>query len=53
MREAVFDAEIFAVAGGVLADQVDLANALREQAGGFGHHGFEAAAADSRRGTAG
>ena len=29
--EAILETEIFAVSGGVLADQVDLANALREQ----------------------
>ena len=34
-RETVLHPEILAVAGGVLADQVDLAHALRKQARGF------------------
>ena len=38
--------QVFAVAGGVLADQVDLAHALLEQARGFGNHRFEAPAAE-------
>ncbi len=46
LREAVFEAEVFAVAGGVLADQIDLAHALFEEASGFRDHGFETAAAE-------
>src|ERR1035441_3688497 len=46
MSEAVVQSEIFAVAGGILADQVDLANTLLEEAGGFRDHRFEAAAAE-------
>ena len=53
LRQAVLQAEILAVAGGVLADQVDLAHALREQARGFGDHALETAAAERRRDTAG
>src|ERR1017187_6726711 len=47
MGEAVGESEILAVAGGVLADQVDLADALLEEAGGLGDYGFEAPAAES------
>ena len=46
LRQTVFEAEIFAVAGGVLADQIDLAHALREEARRFRNHRFEAAAAE-------
>src|SRR5580698_3049470 len=46
LREAVFETEVFAVAGGVLADQIDLAHALFEEASGFRDHGFETAAAE-------
>src|ERR1035438_5117378 len=45
--QAVVEPEILAVAGGVLADQVDLADALLEEAGGLGDYGFEAPAAES------
>jgi len=45
VREAVGEAEIFAVARGVLADQVDLADALGEHASGFDDNRFETAAA--------
>ena len=44
--EAVREPQIFAVAGGVLADQVDFADALLEEAGGLGDDGFEAPAAE-------
>ena len=46
LRQAVFDAEILAVRRGVLADQIDLANALREQARRFHDHRLEAPAAE-------
>ena len=41
--EAVFEAEIFAVAGGVLADEGDLADAAGDEGLGFGDDGFKAA----------
>ncbi len=44
--KAVFQAEIFAVAGGVLADEGDLADAALGQAFGLGDHGLEAAGAE-------
>ena len=47
MGQAVFEAEIFAVTGSVLPDEVDFANALAEEPRGFGDDGFEAAAAES------
>ena len=45
-REAVLKAEVLAIAGGVLADEVDLTDARREQPGGFSHHGLEPPAAE-------
>ena len=42
LREAVFEAEVFAVAGGVLADEGDLANALRDEVLGLGDDGTHA-----------
>ena len=36
MREAVLHAEVLAIGSRVLADQVDLAHALRKHARGFG-----------------
>ncbi len=45
LRQAVFQSEILAVTGGVLADQVDLANTLRKQPRRFADHRFEPAAA--------
>ena len=44
--EAVFEAEIFAVTGDVLADEVDFADAFVEEATGFEDEAFEAAAAE-------
>ena len=41
--EAVFEAEVFAVASGVLADEGNLADAAAGEAFGLGDHGFEAA----------
>jgi hypothetical protein len=41
--EAVFEAEVFAVAGGVLADEGDFANAAGDELLGFGDDGLEAA----------
>jgi hypothetical protein len=41
--EAVLEAEVFAVAGGVLADEGDLANAAGDEGFGFGDDGFESA----------
>ncbi len=43
--KAVGEAQVLAVAGGVLPDQVDLAHTALEQARGFGNHRFEAPAA--------
>ena len=45
-REPVFYAQVFAEAGGVLADEVDFADALREQPRGLCDHGFKAPAAE-------
>jgi hypothetical protein len=44
--QAILQAEVLAVAGGVLPDQVNLADTLPEQARGFGNDGLEAAAAE-------
>jgi hypothetical protein len=44
--EAVFEAEVFAIAGDVLADEVDFADAIVEQAAGFEDDAFKAAAAE-------
>ena len=44
--EAVFDAEVFAVAGGVLADEGDLLDAAGDELLGFGDDGLEAARAE-------
>ena len=41
--EAVAEAEVFAVAGGVLADEGDFADAAGDELLGFGDHGLEAA----------
>ena len=41
--QAIFQAEIFAVAGGVLADEGNLADAALRQALGLGNDGFKAA----------
>ncbi len=41
--ESVFDAEIFAVAGGVLADEGEFADAVGGEGARFGEHGFEGA----------
>ena len=46
MGEAVFEAEVFAVAGGVLADEGDLADALRDEVFGLGDDGRHAARAE-------
>ena len=45
-REAVFQAEVFAVAGGVLADEGDFLHAAGDELLGFCDHGFEAARAE-------
>ncbi len=45
-RQAVFQAEVFAVAGGVLADERDLAHAASRQALRLGHHRLEAPRAE-------
>ena len=44
--EAVFEAEVFAVAGGVLADEGDLVDAAGDQLLGFRDDGFESARAE-------
>src|ERR1022692_3763069 len=44
--EAIFQAEIFTVAGGVLSDQGDFADARPRQSLGFGNHRFETARAE-------
>ena len=44
--EAVFEAEIFAVAGGVLADEGDLLDAAGDKLLGLGDDGLEAAGAE-------
>ena len=44
-RQPIFQAEVFAVAGGVLPDQRDLAHALLRQALRFGDDGLKAARA--------
>ena len=44
--EAVGEAEVFAVAGGVLADEGDLADALGDEVFGFGDDGRHAAGAE-------
>ena len=44
--EAVLEAEVFAVAGGVLADEGDLADAAGDELLGFGDDGLEAAGAE-------
>ena len=44
--EAVFEAEVFAVTGGVLADEGDFPDAVRDELLGFGDDGFEAAGAE-------
>ena len=44
--EAVFEAEVFAVAGGVLADEGDFLDAAGDELLGFGDDGFEAAGAE-------
>ena len=44
--EAVFDAEVFAVAGGVLADEGDFLDAAGDELPGFSDDGFEAAGAE-------
>src|ERR1051326_7349209 len=44
-RETVFEAEIFAVARGVLADEGDFLHALARETLGFGDHRLEAARA--------
>ena len=41
--EAVFDAEVFAVAGGVLADKGDFLDAAGDELLGFSNYGLEAA----------
>jgi hypothetical protein len=41
--ETVAEAEVFAVAGGVLADESDFADAAGNELLGFGNDGFEAA----------
>ncbi len=46
MGEAVFEAQVFAVAGGVLADEIDFADAHGEHASGFVDDAFKAAAAE-------
>ncbi len=46
LGEAVGEAEIFAVAGGVLADEGDLADALGDEVLGFGEDGPHAARAE-------
>ena len=44
--EAVLEAEVFAVAGGVLADERDLADAAGDELLGLGDDGFESARAE-------
>src|SRR5262245_16380995 len=44
-RKPIAEAEILAIAGSVLTDQVDFAYSLLEQSGCFGNHRFEPAAA--------
>src|SRR5215469_9689349 len=44
--QSVFQAEVFAVAGRVLADESDFADAGAGQMFGFGHHRFKAARAE-------
>jgi len=39
--QAVFEAQVFAIAGGVLADEGDLLNAASDEALGFGDNRFE------------
>ena len=46
MGEAFFEAEVFAVAGGVLADEGDLADALGDEVLGLGDDGAHAARAE-------
>ena len=47
IRQAIFHSQIFAVASGVLADQIHFANTLPEQSRGFRHHRFEPPAPES------
>ena len=44
--QPIGDAQVFAVRGGVLPDQINLADALLEKARGFGNDGFQLAAAE-------
>ena len=44
--QPIGEAEVFAVGGGVLPNQIDFANAPIEEARGFGDHGFQMAAAE-------
>ena len=46
LRQAVFQSEIFPVAGGILADQIDFPDALAKKPRGFGNHRFKPAAAE-------
>src|SRR5258708_38700946 len=39
--QAIFQSEVFAIAGGVLSDERDFANPGLRQTLGFGDHGFE------------
>ncbi len=53
LGEAVGEAEVFAVAGGVLADEGDLADALRDELFGLGDDGATCGASGTCRGAAG
>ncbi len=46
LRETVFDAEVLAEAGGVLADEIEFADALGEESRGFCNDRLEATAAE-------
>ncbi len=46
MRQAILQAEIFAIAGRVLADQIDFPNALAKEPRRFRYDRFKTAAAE-------
>ena len=51
--ETVFQAEVFAVAGGVLADEGDFADALGDEVLGFGDDGADSGGSGICRGAGG